>query len=226
MKFAWVNYFERAKDKTISRDCWKLFDNNVTMWDFIFSKSYDNSNLYIFGHNVYFDLQCSGFFNYALDKGWRLNFIYEEGLTFILTITNFQKKIKIISTTNFYDFSLKKIGEILNIPKLEVDFEHDSDEYLKEYCRNDVLITREALLHYIDFVDEHDMGNFSLTKASQAFNAYRHRFMHTNICVHKENDIVELERDSYLGGRNEAFELGDKRSFEYMENIFQPIVPP
>ncbi len=227
MDFAYVNYFERDKDATITRDTWTLFHESREMWKYIFSKAYDKSTLYIFGHNVYFDLQCSGFFEYATEIDWKLKFIYDKGLTFILSLFCGQKKIKIISTTNFYDFGLAKVGEMLGIQKMKVDFEIDTKEYKIEYCKNDVLITRMALLKYLDFIDEHDMGNFAMTKASQAFNAYRHRFMPFRICVHKEEDIVALERNSYLGGRNEAFEIGelsDGPFYHYDINSMYPFV--
>ncbi len=227
MDFAWLNYFERDKDGTISREKWELFESNIELWAFIFDKAYDKSTLYVFGHNVYFDLQCSGFFHIATEQGWKLKFIYDKGLTFIMSIFKDKKKIKVISTTNFYDTSLKKIGESLGIEKMKVDFDSDTEEYKQAYCKNDVLITRIALLKYLDFIDEHDMGNFAMTKASQAFNAYRHRFSHVNICVHKETDILELERASYLGGRNEAFELGELKGgpfYHYDINSMYPFV--
>lgn len=227
MDFAWVNYFEREKDGTVSRDNWTLFENNREMYDYIFSKSYVKSTLYLFGHNVYFDLQCSGFFPYASEHGWRLKFLYDKGLNFILSIFNGSRKIKIISTTNYYDFSLKKVGEVLGVPKMNINFETDSKEYKQAYCKNDVLITRIALLKYLDFISEHDMGNFAMTKASQAFNCFRHRFMGNKICVHGESDIVDLERDSYMGGRNEAFELGELKDgpfYHYDINSMYPFV--
>lgn len=227
MDFAYVDYFERSKDGVISRDTWQLFTNNIEMWKYITSKAYDKSTLYVFGHNVYFDLQASGFFDYATQTGWKLKFVYDKGLTFILSIFQGKKKIKIISTTNFYDFSLAKVGEMLGIEKMKIDFDRDSDEYKKAYCRNDVVITREALLNYLAFIDTHDMGSFAMTKASQAFNAYRHRFMRNKICVHTEDDIVELERKSYLGGRNEAFEIGDLQGgpfYHYDINSMYPSV--
>jgi len=116
--------------------------------------------------------------------------------------------IFLIPTTNYFDFSLKKIGELVGIRKMEADFENDTEEHISEYCRNDVLITRTALLQYMQFIDDNDMGNFGMTKASQAFNCYRHRFMPTPIYIHEDEDIIEHERKSYVGGRNECFELG------------------
>lgn len=227
LDFAWVNYFERDKDSTITRDTWTLYETTASLWEYIFSKAYKKSTLYVFGHNVYFDLQCSNFFVEASERGYKVKFLYDKGLVFILSIFNGSSKIKIISTTNFYDFSLDKIGKSLGIEKMKVNFDTDSREYKQAYCKNDVLITRIALLKYIDFLDEHNMGNFCMTKASQALTTYRYRFMKSTIYNHNEQDIIDLERESYLGGRNEAFELGDLKNgpfYHYDINSMYPFV--
>jgi len=95
------------------------------------------------------------------------------------------------------------------LPKLDVDPHKDSFDTVKTYCRRDVEITVAAILKYMDFAREHDAGRFSLTKASQSFAAYRHRFMHAKIYIHKEEEAVDLERSAYFGGRTECFQIGD-----------------
>jgi DNA polymerase elongation subunit (family B) len=63
--------------------------------------------------------------------------------------------------------------------------------------------------YYIHFIQEHDLGNFALTKASQAFNAFRHRFKDEKLVIHKKQKVKELERLAYTGGRCEAFHIGE-----------------
>lgn len=225
MDYGWVNYIERSKDKSLKCDTWSFYNDNVKMWDFIESKSYGKSTLYIFGHNIYFDLQSSGFFRIFTDNGWKLVFMYDKGLTFIMSIKKDNRSIKIISSTNFYDTSLAKVGDALGIPKMKVNFEEDTLEYKIEYCKNDVFICREAILKYLDFIDDNDMGNFGMTKATQAFNCYRHRFMHHQLYVHSEEDIVDMERRSYIGGRNECFELGELEDGPFLHYDINSMYP-
>ncbi|GAH94157.1 unnamed protein product, partial [marine sediment metagenome] len=49
---------------------------------------------------------------------------------------------------------------------------------------------------------------FSITKASQAFCAYRFRFMDHKIYIHNDVTVQNLERSAYIGGRVECFRLG------------------
>ncbi|GAI81159.1 unnamed protein product, partial [marine sediment metagenome] len=48
----------------------------------------------------------------------------------------------------------------------------------------------------------------ALTKASQAFTAYRHRFTDGSVFIHSESEIHSLERAAYMGGRVECFFIG------------------
>lgn len=165
-------------------------------------------NVLVIGHNVFFDMQASGFYQYFTEQGWKLKFYYDKGLTYILKCRKDKNSITVISSTNWFDFSLQKLGEALGYPKLNIDFANVSEDELKVYCRNDVEILVHALAAYIDFILTHDLGKFSLTKASQAFTAFRHRFMTHGIYIHSDKDIQNLEREAYIGGRCECFQIG------------------
>ncbi|MBU2685719.1 MAG: DNA polymerase, partial [Gammaproteobacteria bacterium] len=117
--------------------------------------------------------------------------------------------LKLVSSTNYFDFSLEKLGELVGLPKLKVDFEQATDDNLCIYCFRDVEILYEALMQYMDFNRTHDTGRFGYTKASQALNAYRHRFMTSKIFIHQEPQVVDLERSAYFGGRVECNRIGE-----------------
>ncbi len=73
-----------------------------------------------------------------------------------------------------------------------------------------------AIKYYIAFIQEHGLGKFSLTKASQAFTAYRIRFMDHKIYIHANKEVQDLERFSYLGGRVECFQMGHMKGGPFM----------
>lgn len=208
VKLAWSYYARRHKTGVYTNESWESYSNGHDLSFGIFRRSQDRSTLYLFGHNLFFDLQASGFFLFATQVGWRLDFYYDKGLTYILVIRDGSRTIKAISTTNYYPQSLKSIGDLVGLSKQEVDFADVSDVVLSEYCRTDVEIDALATEKYFSFLEQHNMGNFAMTKASQAYNAYRHRFMKRKIVVHAESDIVALERYAYFGGRTEAHYIG------------------
>ena len=166
------------------------------------------TSLHIYGHNIAFDLQVIQFYKYFPKWNWKLEFIYDTGLTYLLVIRKEKACIKCISTTNYFSYSLAVLGKDVGLPKLDVDFGKATKEELSTYCKQDVAITVKAMEGYMSFNKQHDTGKFSMTRSSQSFAAYRHNYMNDRIYLHKESKIQKLERDAYFGGRTEAFHIG------------------
>jgi len=120
-----------------------------------------------------------------------------------------------IDLMNYFDTSLKEVGKSVGCPKLPINFKECSYEELLTYCKNDVFIMIEAWKKWLTFIYENDLGVWGKTLPSQAFNAYRHRFMPHEIRVHTHEKATALERTGYFGGRCECFQLGyfDKGPF-------------
>lgn len=205
MKLGWTCSNRYNKTGEVINECWKEHKSTVLLWQYIFSLARVKSTLYLFTHNAFFDLQASDFFHYAYRDKWQLEFIWEEGLTFILVIHKDKRKVKILSSTNYFQASLETLGKLLGYPKLKVDFAKVTDKKLSEYCKRDVEILKKLMEFYFHFIIEHDLGKFSMSQASQAFRAFRHRFNTEKICIHDDNEARELERLAYHGGRVEAF---------------------
>ncbi len=167
-----------------------------------------NKKIFIYGHNIFFDLQCAGFFKYFTDAGWCCDWLYDKGLTYILRITYEKLSITCISSTNYYDCSIKELGKMIGLEKKEISLEKATLRQLKNYCYRDTEIVLRGIWYYIEFIQKHDIGRMGVTKASQGFIAFRTRFMNKKIYIHEETEAFELERKSYMGGRVEAFRIG------------------
>lgn len=209
MKLGWTCYCRRKANEGYSREIWKAHTTSKSVCEYIQSLATDKAALFIFGHNIYFDMQASDIFHYFTRWGWILDFSHDKGITYLLIIHKCSARIKFISTTNYFSYKLARVGELIGYPKLKVDFETSTEEELSEYCKRDVEITKVAMGQYFDFLESNDLGKFGFTKASQALNTFRHRFMNQQIAVHKDQDAYELERDSYTGGRVECFRIGE-----------------
>lgn len=209
MKMAWTCHVRVRHDRPTNSEKWMYWENPLDMQQYIESLSRVKTTLYIFAHNVFFDLQVSDFFYWFTKQGWSLDFVYDKGLVYILSISKGKNRIRCISTTNFFQTTLKKMGEMVGLPKLDVDFESASDEELSTYCHRDVEIIKLSIEQYLEFLDKHGFGNFMLTKASQAFTAYRTRFLSKKIYTHRDEELSDFEKQSYFGGRVECFHIGE-----------------
>lgn len=206
----WTCYRDRWSGHWPGLEEWKFWEDEEKVCRYFHDLTVRNKTVVLVGHNIFFDLQACGFFQYFTDWKWKLEFIYDKGLTYILRCKKDKNTLTILSTTNWFDQSLKELGKKIGLEKGEVDFETVTREELKIYCRRDVEILVEAIRHYIKFIRIHRLGKFSMTKASQAFTAYRHRFMSHKITLHKKLEATLLERDAYMGGRVECFRLGEQ----------------
>ncbi|NVM22323.1 MAG: hypothetical protein HWN68_11155 [Desulfobacterales bacterium] len=210
MNVAWTCYVERRGGDRSDTEIWKFWEGTYPFCEYLDSLAKQKTALWVFGHNVFFDFQASDFFYYFTKWGWLLDFVFEKGKIYILVIHKDRRTIRCVSTTNYFDTSLKELGKVVGLEKLDVDFETSSREELITYCRRDVEIIKLAMERYYEFIKIYDLGRFSLTRASQAFNAYRHRFMDTKIYIHTNERAVELERKAYMGGRVECFRFGEQ----------------
>ena len=205
MKLAWTCSARYDSKGNQLKEKYRYWESPALLWKYIFSLARKKSVLTIFGHNAFFDLQVSDFFYHAQKEKWGLEFVWEKGLTYILIVKKEKRKIVILSSTNYFQFSLRDLGEKVGYPKGEVDFKNVSKKKLSEYCKRDVEILKKVMEFYFSFIWDNDLGKFSYTIPSQAFRAYRHRFMNEKICLHNDKNVKQLERAAYMGGRVEAF---------------------
>ena len=214
-EIAVCNYVTRSKAGKIGTDTWSDFDSGLQLCSYLDTMCSKENPLYVFGHNIYFDLQAAGFFRYFPAWGWSLKFIYDKGLTYILSIRQGARRMKLLSTTNFFDSSLKELGHNIGLEKLDINFDATTPEYTAIYCKRDVEIVRKSMLDYMDFLQVNALGRFALTRASQSLTTYRTRFMTVKIAIHGRSDIIDLERFCYMGARTEAFRIGKPRGSGY-----------
>lgn len=226
-RLGWTVYAELGSRAEVKYESWNAWMDRYKMVQYLEGLAVERGTLWIVGNNIFFDLQAAGFFPCFAGWGWKLDFCYENQLTYMLICSRERSILKVVSLTNYYAASVKDLGEMLGKPKLEVDFRTSTPEELSVYCRRDTEITYEAFLAWVRFVVEDDLGNFSLSRAAQSMAAFRHRFMTTQILIHQEKDIRELEGRAYFGGRTEAFFIGKPKGGPFVQldvNSMYPFV--
>lgn len=208
LKFGIACYYRPAKGDRASARKYHTFKARRQFFRFMFDHSYSGQTLYVVAHNAAFDWKVLAGFKALKKDGWTLAKLITVGVRNIWTFRKEKKKIVVIDNMNIFATSLAALGKSLGFPKMDMPKEGDPFPAWEEYCKRDVDVMVRAWEVWQQFLSEHDLGNFGMTLASQAFNAYRHRFMPTKIYIHANEHAVKLERESYHGGRTEAFRLG------------------
>lgn len=210
-KLGWALLWNRNPRPRQREFEWYYIEDIHKFWVWLDSKLGEKERITWWAHNTDFDWRVLDGYRKTKEFGYTLtNPVLESGVN-IATYRKSHRSLHVLDTFNFFKVPLKELGESMGIHKGEVDFEAASMADLKTYCKQDVTILYETVRKLIDFVVKHDLGSFKRTAAGQAFAAYRHRFMPFPIYVHTRPKAINLERQSYRGGRCEALFIGDVR---------------
>jgi len=129
-------------------------------------------------------------------------------LSVIMRFRRGKEKIIVLDNCNYFTGSLASLGQAIGFPKLDVNPLTMTEAEGDPYCRRDVEIMVKLWQSYYDFLEKHDLGCWGTTVPSQAFRAYRHRFMKNKIVIHADAEALALEREAYHGGRTSVFWTG------------------
>jgi hypothetical protein len=187
---------------------WYDFNTPVQFATWLVSRLKKRTRIYLVTHNLSFDLAVLDFNRQMQALGFELTHFYLAGFTGIVRYRQENQTIFCMDNMNLFAVSLATLGEQIGVGKGRVDFAVATDQELAAYCRQDVTVMLEAWRRWYAFLDRYDLGVFAPTLAGQAFNAYRHRFMHYQIYIHADDRATELEREAYTGGRVEVFRAG------------------
>lgn len=226
LTFGWV-CFERSygDDKWIEPQ-WSRFETPDEFWTIIESYLRPRTKLYLFAHNWAFDGPVLKMFHLLPPRGWELTRAIIESPPVILRWSGERRTILCLDTLNWFKFPLAKLGKRVGIEKLTMPEKGASDEDWDTYCKADVQILQKTVRGWMAFIRTHDLGGFAPTLASQSFRAYRHRFMRHEIFFDDNEPALEISRDSFHGGRTEAFFIGkvDTPIYCYDVNSMYPAV--
>ncbi len=195
------------------------FTTAAEFWDWIDSKAIKGRSLTIFAHNWNYDAAILNTSNLLPKLGWEIKKYVNEKPPVIVSWSKNNATITMLDTLNFFHNSLAELGDSIGIPKLELPSGEASIEEWDIYTWRDVEIIRAAVLSLMRFIEDNDLGNFQVTAASQAYAAYRHKYMTHTMLVHNNKLALELERSGYHGGRTEAFYRGTVRRRLYKLDI-------
>ncbi len=202
------------------------FRTREEFWALLDGLLINGTCLYLVGHNTAYDYAILDIDNYLSSRGFEID-MFVINAAFIIKAHRDKTSIKIIDTMNWFKAPLRRLGEVFGVSKGEIEnFRTATDEELLPYCLQDSNIVKTIFINYIDFISAHDLGNFSITAAGQAFNSYRHRFMRDrSILIHANTEMYQLEQGTYRGGRTDIFKSGEYHNIVKLDiNSMYPYV--
>ena len=211
-----VALYSRLNKKLLdvnNKEC--IFYDTDSFINFILENVPKRETVYIFAHNVAFDLMVLEIPTWFADRVKTLKPPIRNHMIMIWTVKYESRNLVFVNTANYVQKKLDDIGADLNVRKLDIDFKNTSLESLIDYCRQDCVIIKTLMLNYIKFIKDNNLGAFKTTIASQALTAYRHRFNNNLPYTHTVDKVLYAEKLAYKGGRTDCYKLGYYNSDTY-----------
>ncbi len=208
LTFGWANFTRKTGSDRWRKPAWERFTRAGELYDVIAGYAEPKKRLYVFCHNTSFDLPLTDVFRNMKRLGFTLKSAIIDAPPTILTFKKGSAAVVFLDTLNFFRMSLKELGGRVGLEKYDMPDVTIASKEGDRYCKRDVEIIAKTMLDWFTFIKDHDLGGFSPTLASQAFRAYRHRFMPEKILIDDNVDGTALSRAGYYGGRTECFRIG------------------
>jgi len=215
LKLGWACYYCKAYGRNLEKVKWHTFNDALSFWQFVYKHTERKRKLWVLARNLVFDFTLVEGWKYLRQVGFKLKFFHNEGTCSIISVKGRFGSIVFLDVMNYFVESLAKTGERIGIPKLKIDFETCTDEFLSIYCKRDVEIELENFKRLIKFLEANSVARLCYTRGSTAMAAYLFRHYHNRIYIHNNEQAIQLERDSYRGGRCECFYLGELNDGDY-----------
>lgn len=204
-----VARYVKLEKSNITSSKYYVFKDKSKFFDILESHLRNKKRLWVISHNQHFDFNVIDGFKELLSRQFKITKMVLESDVFIVKAVKNKKTVMFVDSTNYFKAPLSELGKQINLQKLEIDFENCTEEQLITYCTRDVEILSEYFIKFLKWWSMNNLGNFAFSVAGLAFNAFRHRFMVHKIFVHDNENAIKLELESYRGGRNECFRLGE-----------------
>ena len=207
--FGYYCYFRRLRNGAWSRPHYEKFETSHSFWSSVLRYCKKGRKVYIFAHNLSFDFAVLKGFGFFRTDNWTGTKRIISPSVFAITYRKDGQTICLVDSFNLFRMSLAAVGDYVGYPKLDMPEGEPEGEEWDIYCKRDVEVLTEALKAWWEMIEVQDLGNFTLTLASQTMQAYKHRFMKTPIFIDAIEASLDSSRKALSGGRTEAFMLGN-----------------
>lgn len=215
LKLGWVCYLRRAYGRHKQRTEWLYFQNPESFWEFVFARTEQKHKLWVIARNLVYDFTIVKGWHFLKEADYKVKFFHTKGTTSIISVRTRGNSILFVDSLNWFRESLAETGKRIGLPKLTIDFETCTDEYLSLYCHRDVEIELENFKGFIRFLEGNTVSRLCYTIGSTAMAAYLLNHYSKSIYIHNNEQAVNMERDSYKGGRVECYFIGEKNYESY-----------
>ena len=214
-------HFDGSYEETETVIFWRITDFHF--WLHEITKQYHT--LYFVAHNMSYDITTAKIFKFLDIIGSKCIAFNPRHGNYFLHFANRYSRIIIIDSLNWFASSLEKLGKEIKFKKGIMPTKKGISLQWIKYCMRDVDIVSFAMRQLSQYLSQFGLGDLRITRASISFTIFRKKFHATNM-LHVNNLIVlNLEYESYYGGRTEMFRHGILKDQPYFYFDFNSLYP-
>lgn len=173
--------------------------------------------LWMFAHNLGFDLASSRLLLVLIGRGWEVVDLSADSGTPWVRLRLGGKRLIICDSFSWLPKPLEHIGAAVGIAKPDLPADDDSPKAWRDRCAADVNILTVAMLQLMAWWDDKQLGRWTFTGPSCGWNAMRHTSTVGKIVIDLDPDKVALDREAIHGGIRAVWRHGPQRPGRYVE---------
>lgn len=175
--------------------------NRDHLWDWILSHAHKREKLWIFGHNLVYDLCLSDFWGLCRDRKVNVTGWIIDDPPVVVSARHNGCFIRMVSTHNWLNVDIRQLCECVKMRYDDIFTDPEYKDNPIHKCQMHCEIIRRFALQWIQVVKTADHGNFKPTIGGQSMASFTHAFISHPIIAHTDTEFSEVERQAYFGGR-------------------------
>lgn len=165
-------------------------------------------NLWLFAHNLGFDLTVSRLPDHLHRLGWTLGDFRFAGRNVTGYLKRRSKTVWLVDSTSWLPHALLKVGHAVGREKLSMPAVDAPVEAWADYCTGDVLVLADAVLALMDWWDRERLGHWAKSGPGCGWNAARHMSRDKLFLMRPEVEQIKHDRRAVYGGRRDVTRVG------------------
>lgn len=185
--------------------------------DFIEEASIGRPTLWIYAHNLGFDLVTTRLPMVLAGRGWKVTDAAVAGKSPWIRFIKGRKRLTMVDSWSWLPTALEQIGEAVKMVKPELPDADDSEAAWFTRCNADVEILSEAVCTLMNWWDRNALGRWTITGSSCGWNAFRHIPTIQRVVIDPDADGRKADRAAIYGGRRGTWRVGEMRAGPFLE---------
>lgn len=181
--------------------------------------------LWIYAHNLAFDLTVSGMTRHLAEMGWHVTEFALDSASPFVRVSNGRSRITLADSFSWLPAQLDDTAALIDDAKVPLPAGDDNLASWIRRCSKDVAILAKAMCSIMDWWDRAGLGKWSVTGSASGFNAMRHKIDARRYTINPDPAGIAADRAAVYGGRRGLWRHGKLTAGSYAELDFSGAYP-